>query len=186
MQDGRDTVPAVERWAGAGHSDDSDSARAGQEAVAAAIGGENPRLVLVFASPRYSFDALLPAARQAAGPAELIGGASAGEGVRAFALGGRGFTAASAAATLTRAGSREAGEQAARCLRALGDELPHRALIVVADPLAGDSQDVVRGAYAVAGAAVSLIGGSTSIGPEPAPTTQLHGDRVLSGSVVEA
>jgi hypothetical protein len=186
MQDGRDTVPAVERWAGAGHSDDSDPARAGQEAVAAAIGGENPRLVLVFASPRYSLDALLPAARQAAGPAELIGGASAGEGVRAFALGGRGFTAASAAATLTRTGSREAGEQAARCLRALGDELPHRALIVVADPLAGDSQDVVRGAYAVAGAAVSLIGGSTGIGPEPARTTQLHGDRVLSGSVVAA
>jgi hypothetical protein len=186
MQDGRDTVPAVERWAGAGHSDDSDPARAGEEAVAAAIGGENPRLVLVFASPRYSFDALLPAARQAAGPAELIGGARAGEGVSAFALGGRGFTAASAAAELTRAGSREAGEQAARCLWGLGDELPHRALIVVADPLAGDSQEVARGAYSVAGATVSLIGGSTGAGPEPGPTTQLHGDRVLSGSVVAA
>jgi hypothetical protein len=186
MQDGRDTVPAVERWAGAGHSDDSDPARAGEEAVAAAIGGENPRLVLVFASPRYSFDVLLPAARQAAGPAELIGGARAGEGVSAFALGGRGFTAASAAAELTRAGSREAGEQAARCLWGLGDELPHRALIVVADPLAGDSQEVARGAYSVAGATVSLIGGSTGAGPEPGPTTQLHGDRVLSGSVVAA
>ena len=186
MQDGRGTVPAVERWAGAGHSDDSDPARAGAEAVAAAIGGDDPRLVLVFASPRYSFDALLPAARQAAGSAELIGGARAGEGVSAFALGGRGFTAASAAAKLTRAGSREAGEQAARCLRGLGDELPHRALIVVADPPAGDSQEVARGAYSVAGVTVSLIGGSTDAGPEPGPTTQLHGDRMLSGSVVAA
>ena len=177
MQHGRETDPAVERWAGAGHSDDSDPARAGREAVAAAITGEDPRLVVVFASPRYDFDSLADAAREAAGPAELIG-SSGGAGVTALALGGRGLSAASASASLSASGSRGAGEDSARCLADVDDDLPHRALILLTDGLPGDPQDIVRGAYSVAGATVSLVGGCGE--------AQLHGDRVLRGSVVAA
>ncbi len=186
MQDGRETDPAVERWAGAGHSDDSDPARAGEEAVAAAIGGEDPRLVVVFASPRHSFDALAPAARRAAGPAALIGGASADDGVSAFAVGGRGFAVATAAASLAKGDSREAGAVAARCVSELDAGFAHRALIVVADGFAGDPQDVVRGAYSVAGATVSLVGAGTGHERRPDQGAQLIGDRVLGGSVVAA
>jgi hypothetical protein len=177
MQHGRETDPAIERWAGAGHSDDSDPARAGREAVGAAITGEDPRLVVVFASPRHDFDALADAAREAAGPAELIG-SSGGAGVTAFALGGTGLCAASASASLSGSGSRGAGEKSARCLSDLDHDLPHRALILLADGLTGDPQDVVRGAYSVAGPTVSLVGGCAG--------ALLHGDRVLHGSVVAA
>jgi hypothetical protein len=186
MQNGRETDPAVERWAGAGHSDHSDPGRAGEEAVAEAISGENPRLVLVFASPRYSFDALAHAARRAAGPAELIGGASAHDGVRAFALGGRGFSVATAAESLAGADSRAAGEQVARGLAELDSELAHRALIVITDGQAGDSHEVVRGAYSVAGATVSLVGGSTGLDGRGGNAMLLHDHQLPSGSVVAA
>jgi hypothetical protein len=181
MQVGRDTVPAIERWAGAGHSDDPDPARAGPEAVAAAIQGEDPRLVLVFASPRHSLDALAHQAHRNAGSAELIGCSSAGEhGVSAFALGGPGFSVATANAALADAGSREAGRKAARCLANIDPRLPHRALIVLADAAADDPQNVVRGAYSVAGPGVSLAGGFM------ADTGHLQGSRALRGSVVAA
>lgn len=180
MPKGRETDPAIERWAGAGHSDDSDPARAGREAVGAAITGEHPRLVLVFASPRYSFEAVAKAAHEAAKPAELIGCADAGAagGVSAFALGGRGFSAVTASAALGRNDSRTAGEEAARCLADLDEKLSHRALIVLGDARTGDPQDLVRGAYSVAGAAVALVGGCAA--------AQLHGDRVQRNSVVTA
>jgi hypothetical protein len=177
MPQGRESDPAVERWAGAGHSDDSDSARAGLEAVAAAITGEDPRLVLVFASSRHDFDALAHAAQEAAGPAALVG-CSGGTGVTAFALGGRGLSAATACAPMDGSGSRAAGESAARCLSEIDGRLPHRALILLADGLSGDPQDVVRGVYSVAGATVALAGGCAG--------AQVHGDQAMRGSVVAA
>ena len=176
MQDGRETDPA-ERWAGAGHSSDSDSARAAHEAVAAAITGEDPRLVVVSASPRHDLDALAGAAQEAAGPAALIG-CSGGSGVSAFAVGGEGFAVATAFADLEEGGSRSAGEEAARCLDGIDPELPHRALVLLPDGLAGDPQEVVRGAYSVAGAAVSLAGGCAG--------GQIHAGRTGSGTVVAA
>jgi hypothetical protein len=181
MEVGRDTVPAVERWAGAGHSDELDPARAGAEAVEAAIQGEDPRLVLVFASPRHDVDALARRAHDQARSAELIGCSSAGEhGVSAFALGGRGFSVATATAALADAGSREAGRTAARCLANVDQDLPNRALILLADAAADDPNDVVRGAYSVAGAGVVLAGGFM------ADTGRFQGPQALRGSVVAA
>jgi hypothetical protein len=195
MSNGRDTDPAVERWAGAGHSDDSDSARAGGEAVAAAIAGEDPRLVVVFASPRHSLEALADAAHEAAGPAHLIGCSSAGGiaaeaagagGVNTLALGGRGFSVATASASLTGAESRTAGMKAASCLAHVDQELPHRALILLTDGLGADPDAVVRGAYSEAGAVVSLVGGRAGQELRTGETAQLHSGQVLKGSVVAA
>jgi hypothetical protein len=195
MHYGRDTDPAVERWAGAGYSDDPDSARAGREAVAAAIAGENPRLVVVFASPRYSLETLADAAHEAAGPAEVIGcfspgrivpQAAAAGGVSALALGGRGFSVATASESLTGADSRTAGVRAASCLAHVDQELPHRALIMLTDALGADPDAVVRGAYSVAGAVVSLVGGRAGDELRTGEPGQLHGGRVLKGSVVAA
>ena len=193
MQLGRDTDPAVERWAGAGHSDDSDPAQAGREAVTAAISGRDPRLVLVFASPRYGLDALGQEAQQAAGPANLVGCSAAGQigpagatsrGVSAFALGGPGFSVATSACSLTETDPRAAGEKAARCLADVDAQLPHRALILLADGRAGDTEEIVRGAYSVAGATVSLVGGCAVGGPGNGQSRQLLGGQVLRGSLV--
>ena len=81
-------------------------------------------------------------------------------------------------ASVSASGSRGAGEESARCLADVDDDLPHRALILLTDGLAGEPQDVGRGAYSVAGATVSLVGGCGE--------AQLHSDRGLRGSVVAA
>jgi hypothetical protein len=186
-----DTDPAGARWAGAGHSDDPDPARAGREAVAGALAGEDPRLVLVFASPRYDLDALAAAAHAAAAPAELIGCSSSGEigpggysdaGVAAFALGGPGFAVATAAA---RGSPRSAGAEVAGCLAEV-ERRAHRVLMMLADGLTGDPQDVVRGAYSVAGATVPLVGGCAGDELRMAETHQIHGAHVLRGGVAAA
>jgi hypothetical protein len=191
MAHSTDTDPAWERWAGAGHSDDPDPARAGREAVASALAGADPQLVIVFASPSYDLNALAAAARAAAAPAALIGCSSSGEiGPRgslessavAFALGGPGFSAATAAAE---GHPRAAGEQVAGCLAEV-DRRAHRVLILLADGLAGDPQDVVRGAYSAAGATVPLVGGCAGDELRMAEISQFHGDRVLRGGVVAA
>jgi hypothetical protein len=39
---------------------------------------------------------------------------------------------------------------------------PYRALLLLTDGLAGDQQEIVRGAYAVVGAGVALVGGCAS------------------------
>ena len=189
-----ETDPAGERWAGAGHSTQSDSAQAGQDAVVDAVRGKDPRLVVVFASPRHDLDALAAAAAEAAGPAQLIGCSSAGElsrhghtssSVVALALGGRGFSSASAAGSADVDGPRTAGEQVAGCLESVED-LGQRVLILLADAGAGDPQDVVRGAYSVAGAAVPLAGACAGSDRPGGEVRQFHGGRVLSRSVVGA
>jgi hypothetical protein len=45
----------------------------------------------------------------------------------------------------------------ATCLTDLPDR-PHRTLLLLTDGLAGDQQDIVRGAYDVAGSTVPLVG----------------------------
>lgn len=195
MPQGRDTDPARGRWAGAGHSSHADAARAGREAVGAAIVGDEPRLVLVFASPRYDLDALAAAADAAAGPAELIGCSTAGEigpagllepGVVALALGGPGFSVAARVANAAGGTQlRAAGEEVAGCLSAVAD-LPHKALILLTDGLAGDPQDVVRGAYSRVGAVVPLAGGCAGDELNMGQTRQFCGDRVTTGAVVGA
>ena len=131
-----ETDPARERWAGAGHSTQSDSAQAGREAVVEAVRGKDPRLVVVFAAPRHDLDSLAAAAAEAAGPAQLIGCSSAGElsrhghsssSVVALALGGRGISAASAAGSADEDGPRHGGRAGGRLPRGGGGPRPARA-----------------------------------------------------------
>ena len=196
MQQGKDTDPARGRWAGAGHSSHADAARAGREAVGAAIARDEPRLVLVFASPRYDLVALAAAADAAAGPAELIGCSTAGEigpdgllapGVVAFAIGGPGFSVATRAADSSGGAQlRAAGEEVAACVAEVAD-LPHKALILLTDGLAGDPQHVVRGAYSVAGAVLPLAGGCAGAASlDMGQTRQFRGAEVMTGAVVGA
>jgi hypothetical protein len=191
----KESGSAGARWAGAGQSNAEDSAKAGADAVTAAISGEDPRLVLLFASPGYDLEVLAAAAREAAGGAELIGCSTAGEiatsgasdaSVAAFAIGGPGFSVATAAGDSgPGADLRAAGAQAARCMERV-EPLQHRVLVLLADGLEGDPQEIVRGAYSVVGAAVPLVGGCAGDDLHMRQTWQIHGDRVLRGSVVAA
>ncbi len=158
-----------------------------------AVQGDDTRLVLVFASQSYDLDALVAAAAEVAGGAELAGCSTAGEigpagpsqqGVTVFALGGTGFSVTSASAD-TRSGARlrEAAVEAAGCLERV-EERDHRVLLMIGDGLAPDPQELVLGAYSVTGAAVPIVGGFSGDDLETGETFQIHGTSVLSAAVV--
>jgi hypothetical protein len=58
--------------------------------------------------------------------------------------------------------------------------------LLITDGLAGDQQEIVRGAYSVAGASVPLVGGCAGDDLKMRATHQLYGDRVLRNAVIGA
>ena len=178
------------RWVGVGHSADPDSATAGASARAAALDGrEDPRLLIVFASPTLDLPALLRGI--APGDVPLVGCSTAGEispsgpgddGVVVLALGGPGFAVCTRAAHGARGRQRAAGAEVARCVEAV-EPRHHQALLLLSDGLAGDQQAIVRGAYDIVGSTVPLVGGGAGAGPANT-TYQFHGEDVLQNSVV--
>jgi hypothetical protein len=182
------------RWIGVGHSDDPDPIAAGRTAAQGAIQGADPKLLIVFSSTSYDLPELLGAIQHAGEGAALIGCSTAGEiaadsvgdsNVVVMALGGRGFSVATAAASGASSRLREAGAEAAACL-ARTDEREHRVLLLLTDGLAGDQQEIVRGAYGVVGAGIPLVGGCAGDNLEMRETFQLFGGQVLGDAVVAA
>ena len=188
------------RWASAGRSTGPDARCAGERAAAEALAGrDDARLVVVFASDRLELAGLLAGVRSVTGDVPLIGCSTSGEitgagpsdhSVAVFALGGEGFTVSTAAASMTGPGGlRTAGAVAAGCADDVAGS-PHRVLLLLSDGLAGDQEELVRGAYDVLGAGVPLVGGCAGDDLRMTSTTQLYGDAtatsVLRGSVVAA
>jgi hypothetical protein len=180
------------RWFGAGQSSAADSAKAGAEAAAEAIGGRDPKAVFVFASVAHDLPALLAAVREAAGPdAAIVGSTTMGElgnagmtvgGLAVAALGGDGFTVHTRVAQIHEYDPRAAGAAAAEALRGLHDD--NRVLILLCDGMSGHPHDIVRGAYSTVGAAYPLVGGFGADDRHFERTSQFCDDEVLTGSVV--
>src|SRR5918992_86986 len=182
------------RWMGVGHSNARDSSTAGAEAAKLALRGEDPKLLVVFCSDSYDHQALLDAINKESGGVPLIGCSTAGEiatngpaqtSVVVTALGGPGFSVSTEAATNVSSRLREAGSEVAQCLEDV-NERPHRVLMLLTDGLAGDQQEIVRGAYGVLGAEVPLVGGCAGDDLKMTGTFQLHDGRVLRDAVVGA
>ena len=168
---------------------------AGRSAAEAALRGPDPRLLIVFASEELDIPAALAGIRSAAGKVPLIGCSTAGEigpdgpgdgGVIVTALGGDGFAATVGSGERAADDLRRAGAEAAECAAEVNGSHEHKVLIVLTDGLAGDQQEIVRGAYAAVGAGVPLVGGCAGDGLRMRSTHQLFGDRVLTNSVVAA
>ena len=180
------------RWFGVGQSSAPDSAKAGAEAAAAAVGGRTAKAVFVFCSVAHDLPALLAAVRAEAGDAaEIVGGTTMGEvgsagvtdgGVVVAALGGDGFTVRSRAARIDRHDPRAAGAAVAEAMRGMHDE--HQVLILFCDGLSDRPHEIVRGAYATLGAGVPLVGGFAADDRRFERTSQFRNDEVLSGAVV--
>jgi hypothetical protein len=124
----------------------------------------------------------------------MIGCSTAGEiatagpgdaGVVVLALGGDAFTVATARGEALAHGLRAAGAQAAACVPADGVHA-HTVLIMLSDGLAGDQQEIVRGAYSVAGAGVPLVGGCAGDDLRMQRTFQFHDGELLENAVVAA
>lgn len=183
-----------ERWAGVARSDDpavsSESFRA---LVAEATSGRTPTLLLVFTSPTIDLDALAAAVGAEVPPSVVVAGATTageiwsggarGNGLVVMAIGGDGLVATSRLATGASADVRAAGAEVARALDDLGD-VPNRVLMILADGLVGDLQELVRGAYDVAGAMVPLVGGCAGDDGHMRETFVISGGRVVTDAVV--
>jgi hypothetical protein len=150
--------------------------------------------MLVFCSHSYDLGELLGAINRRSSGVPLIGCSTAGEiatsgpgdaGVVVTALGGPGFAVTTAAAVNASGNLRAAGAEVAQCVSGLNGH-PHRALVLLTDGLAGDQQEIVRGAYGVIGASVPLVGGCAGDDLEMSTTYQLHNDLVLRNAVVGA
>jgi hypothetical protein len=188
--------PGHDRWMAVGRSSHADARTAGAEAATTALqGGPDPRLVIVFATDSYDGAELLAGIRAHAPPSTpLIGCSTAGEiassgpgeaGVVVAALGGSGFQVATSHATKASSDLRAAGSSVAAALSDVEGQ-PHRVLLLLADGLAGDQQEIVRGAYVVAGGAIPLVGGCAGDDLRMVATRQYFGDAVLTNAVVAA
>ncbi|MCW2544097.1 MAG: hypothetical protein JWM40_1649 [Frankiales bacterium] len=184
-----------QRWVGSGSSCVVDATEAGRSACTAAIAGrQEARLLVVFASDAYDLTVLLSAVRATSPDVPVIGCSTSGEiaaagatdsGVVVMALGGQGFRIATASADVEELGVREAGSDVARVAAQVSTS-PYRVLLLLSDGLGGDQEEIVRGAYAVVGAEVPLVGGCAGDDLRMERTAQLHDDEVLHHAVVAA
>jgi hypothetical protein len=156
----------MERWFGVGRSLLADPAEAGAQACREALGGRRADLVIVFAALSHSTPAMAAAVHAAAGGDVLMIGCSTsgeftvdgrGSGVVVNAIGGDGFQASVRAVPYNSMDLYAAGETVASALEDV--DSPHRVLLMLGDGRSDDQQEVVRGAYSVAGAQVPLVGG---------------------------
>jgi hypothetical protein len=182
------------RWFGVGSSSEADAREAGVRAADGAIMGEHAKLLIAFCSDRYDIETLTAGINQRSGGVPLIGCSTAGEiatagpgdaSVVVVALGGDGFSVATGFAADASRDLRAAGERAAACMADL-ERGEHRALILLTDGLAGDQQEIVRGAHSMLGAGVPLVGGCAGDDLKMSRTFQFVGGRVLTDSVVAA
>ncbi len=172
----------------AGLSDPEPGARAADRALVAA----DAKLLVVFCSSEHDLPAVLRQINDRSGGVPLIGCSTAGEiapsreaSVVVTAFGGDGFSIATSVATDATRDPRAAGAQAASCLARIEDR-PHRIVMLLTDGLTGDQQEILRGVYGVLGAGVPLVGGCAGDDLKLTQTYQLHGDQVLTDSVVAA
>jgi hypothetical protein len=189
-----DTPQQNQRWVAVGASALDDSWAAGATAMRGAMQQEDVKLIIVFASPSQDLSEVLAGIRDVCPNKPLIGCSTSGEigtagpgdaGVVVTALGGPGFSAAVGAGRDASQHLRESGIAAATCAENV-EAKPHRILLLLTDGLAGDQQEIVRGAYDVVGAATPLVGGCAGDDLAMKRTKQLLGDEVLENSVVAA
>ena len=182
------------RWLGVGRSSESNARVAGKAAARDALRGHDPRLLLVFASERYALDGLLGAIRAEVGNVPLIGATSAGEiatagpsaeSVVVVAWGGPGFSVATSVAANVSRRLRAAGAEVASSLSEVAVR-SYRILLLFTDGAAGDQQEIIRGAYGVAGAGVPLVGGCAGSVGHRSETAQFFDQFVLRDAVVAA
>jgi hypothetical protein len=182
----------AQRWLGVGQAEGTEP-EAGARAADRALVHADAKLLIVFCSESCDLPAVLRQVNERSGGVPLIGCSTSGEiaptgsgegSVVVTALGGDGFSIGTAAAGPASGDLRGAGATVAGCLAEI-EERPHRVLLLLTDGLAGDQREILRGVYRVLGAGVPLVGGC--VGDERmARTFQLHGDQVLTDSVVAA
>lgn len=162
-------------------------------ATSAALQGRTAELVVVFSSPRSACEELLAGVGDLARGAAVIGCSTSAtigpsgareSGVLVLALGG-GFRVRTAVAT-SHNGPRSAGRVLAERLGHDGGAGEHSVVMMLSAAMAGNQSEVVRGAYAVLGGSVPLVGGSTGALSGAVHSRQFHGRQVSEDAVAGA
>jgi hypothetical protein len=182
----------TQRWLGVGQAEGTEP-EAGTRAADRALVHTDAKLLIVFCSEALDPRAVLGQVNRRSGGVPLIGCSTSGEispagsgerSVVVMALGGDGFSIRTAAARPASHDLRGAGASVARCMTGI-EARPHRVLLLLTDGFAGDQREILRGVYRVLGAGVPLVGGCA--GDEQTERTfQMHGDEVLTDSIVAA
>lgn len=183
------------RWLAVGRSDNADPTRAAKDAARSAVRGDDVRLLMVFSSASHDPHGVLAGIRAVAPAVPLVGcstttafgpaGLTGDRGVVVVALGGAGFSVATAVGHGATRRRREVGAEVAGC--AVEDpDRPHRVLLLLSDGLVQYPEEIISGVYGVVGASIPLVGGSSCPDPSMAHTYQLHGDEVVSDALVGA
>jgi hypothetical protein len=160
--------------AGTGSSGSRDAFDAGKEAALSAISaldGEAPALAIVFSMPHYDLPRLLEGVRSVTGSARLIGATGSGEmlqgrymgfgaGVAVMAMTAGPYRFGLASAAHIKGDLDAAGQAIARASKAEAGPSEHSALVLLVDNLAGDLQQLFRGAYRIAGPKTAIVGGA--------------------------
>lgn len=183
---------------GSGVSSARDAVDAGREAASAAIAalaGELPALVIVFTTPRYNQNDLLAGIRSITGSAIIVGATGSGqivqgrhmgygEGVALLVLTAGSYRFGVASASHIRGKLDVAGREIARESRAAAGPTPHSTVLLLADCLIGDLQELVQGIYRIAGAGVPIVGGAASDELKFEKTFVFHNDKVVEEGAV--
>jgi hypothetical protein len=186
--------------AGTGSSSKADAFEAGRSAAQDAVnqlGSEAPAMVFVFTSPRYDLPKLLEGIRSITGKAHLVGATGSGEimretyvgfgvgvAVMVLSAGGYRFGVASAANIWERL--TDVGQQIARQARDQAGPGRHGAVILLADCLAGNLQQLFNGVYRVTGPRVPIVGGAAGDEMKFVATFVFHDDKVVEKGAVAA
>lgn len=159
------------------------------------LAGVEPVVVIVFASPQYDLPALIAGIRSVTGAAMLVGATSSGEivtgqyigfggGVAVLALTAGPYRFGIASAAGIKGNLDQVGQQLARVSRAAAGSSPHAAILLLADCLAGDLQQLVQGVYRVTGPKVTITGGAAGDELKFVRTFVFHDDQVIQGGAV--
>lgn len=184
--------------AGTGYSIANETTEAAKEAAnaaVAALGDESPALVIVYTSLRYNLPQLIATIRSITGNALLIGSTSSGEivqgqhldigagvGVLAMTAGSYRFGAASA--SMVRDDLTNAGRVVARESKKMAGPSQYAAVVLLADAMLGNLQELVQGVYRVTGPKVSIVGGAAGDDQKFICPYVFHNDQVLKDGVV--
>jgi hypothetical protein len=183
---------------GTGASGLEDAYEAGKQAAMAAvaeIGEEKPSLVIVFTMPHYDLSMLLSGIRSVTGTTLLTGATSSGEMVRGRYMG---FGAGVAVMVMTAGPYRfgiasashihgnlnQSGQKIAQESKAQAGPSPHSAMILLADCLAGNLQELFQGAYKITGPKTAIVGGAAGDELQFKATFVFHDDKVVEQGAV--
>lgn len=184
--------------AGTGLSSQSDAFEAGRSAAleaSQALNGAKPELVFVFTSPRYDLKRLLAGVRDVTGEAHLIGATGSGEimrdsymafgmGVGVMVLAGGNYRYGLASADHIWDRLADSGQKIAREAREAAGPARHGAVVLMADCLSGNLQQLFNGVYRVTGPRIPIIGGAAGDEMKFVATYVFHDDEVVEKGAV--